>query len=239
VISIKSVIVFAIILAFSPACRAQMIRSEDLIQDKAKLNLCIQRARHGVSLGIGNTDLVPFEIDKRYLDRVRQQDPNATFFATSMGLYQCGVSGVGLYAPTSASGENWFWHVIRPPSFEPSINTPAGERLAANTCLKDVPQHADIPGFDHAGYFGAEDMGYRSPPPRDPSPPTVAGVAVSSYDVEVDGVAYFKTKGIDLLALDFVCLYSPMLELKAVGWRKDQSGPRVWLKSAQQAAGHK
>lgn len=228
----------------SETAHAQMINSEDLIQDKAKLDLCIQRARRGVSLSIGNTDLVPFEIDRRYLASMRQQDPNATFFATPTALYQCGVSGVGLYAPTFASGENWFWHVIRPPSFQPAINTLAGERLAVNTCLKDVPQHADIPRFDHAGSFGAQDMGYRGmgygPTPRDhPNPPIVSGVAVSSYDVEVDGVAYFKTNGIDLLMLDYVCLYSPMLELKAVGWRKDQPGPRVWLKSAQQAAGRK
>ena len=42
-------------------------------------------------------------------------------------------------------------------------------------------------------------------------------------------MAYFKTSTIDLLMLNYVCLYSPMLELKAVGWRRDAPGPRVWL----------
>lgn len=239
-IPIRTAIFLALLalLGSSVACRAQMIRSENLSQDKTKLDLCIQRARHGVSLGIGNSDLVPFEIDKRYLDRVRLDDPNVTFFATPTGLYQCGVSGLGLYAPTSVSGENWFWHVIRPPSFQPAINTEAGSRIAANACLKDVPPHADISEFDHAGYFGVQDMGYMSPREMArPNHPTVAGVAVTAYDVEVSGVAYFKTAGIDLLMLDYVCLYSPMLELKAVGWRKDHPGPRIWLKSAKQAAG--
>jgi hypothetical protein len=69
-----------------------------------------------------------------------------------------------------------------------------------------------------------------------PTRPTIGGVPVSSYDVEVIGVAFFKTSSeIDLLTLEFTCLYSPMLELKAVGWRKDTPGPRVWLKSARQA----
>jgi hypothetical protein len=236
-VSLRSAFVLLLALAFLLPASAQMIRSEDLKQDKAKLNLCIERARHGVSLGIGNADLVPFEIDQRYVDRVRQQNPDVTFFATPTGLYQCEVAGNGLYSPSSSSGENWFWHVIRPPSFTPSINSVAGSQLAAQTCLKDVPSHADLPDFDHAGYFGASDMGYISP--RDlnkPNRPRVADVPVGSYDVEVTGVAYFKTHGIDLLMLDYICLYSPMLELKTVGWRRDRPGPRVWLRSAKQAA---
>ena len=160
-----------------------------------------------------------------------------TFFATPRGLYECEVAGNGLYGPSSVSGENWFWHVIRPPSFQPPINTVAGSQLAASTCLKDVPKHADLPGFDHAGNFGAQDIGYISPRAMTRSArPTIGGVHVSSYDVEVDGVAYFKTSGIDLLMLKFTCLYSPMLELKAIGWRRDIPGVHVWLKSAQEAS---
>jgi hypothetical protein len=219
-----------------------MIRSDALQQDAAKLHLCIDRARHGQSLSIGDQDLVPFEIDARYVERIRKDTPDVTFFATATALYECEVAGNGLYSPAVSSGENWFWHVIRPPGFQPSINTIPGSRLAANTCLKDVPQHADIPAFDHAGYFGAQDIGYISQKAvGKPNSPKVAGVPVSSYDVEVTGVAYFKTATIDLLMLDYVCLYSPMLELKAVGWRRDAPGPRVWLKSAREAAaqGHR
>jgi len=235
-ICLKLNVVYALILVV-PMGRAQMIRSDALKQDTTKLNLCIERARHGHSLTIGDQDLVPFEIDADYLARARKAHPDVTFFATPGSLYECEVAGDGLYGPASASGENWFWHVIRPPSFQPPINTVAGSQLAAETCLRDVPRHADIPGFDHAGYFGARDIGYMSSKSMaKPSRPTVGGVPVSSYDVEVDGAAYFKTSGIDLLMLQFTCLYSPMLELKAVGWRRDTPGPRVWLKSARLAA---
>jgi hypothetical protein len=234
---ILNVVSVIFILLSLPASRAQMIRSATLQQDTAKLNLCIERARHGHSLTIGDQDLVPYEIDARYLAQAKHQNPDVTFFATPGSLYECEVAGNGLYGPASSSGENWFWHVIRPPSFQPSINTDAGSKLAANTCLKDVPEHADLPAFDHAGYYGSEDIGYLSHKElAKPGRPSVAGVPVTSYDVEVTGVAYFKTGGIDLTMLNFSCLYSPMLELKAVGWRRDTPGPRIWLKSARQAA---
>jgi hypothetical protein len=209
-----------------------MIRSDALQQDTAKLNLCIERARPT----IGDQDLVPFEIDAGYLARARKDNPTVTFFATPGELHEC-MAGYGLYREVSISIESWYWHVIRPPAFQPPINTDAGSLLAAKTCLKDVPQHADLSAFDHAGYFTAHDIGYLSPRAMaKPTRPTIGGVPVSSYDVEVLGVAYFKTSGIDLLVLEFTCLYSPMLELKAVGWRKDTPGPHVWLKSARQAA---
>lgn len=227
----------ALLLLTSPTCRGQMIQSDALHQDAGKLNLCIDRARHGHSLPIGDQDLVPFEIDAGYLAQSRKENPNVTFFAIPGSLYECKVDGSGLYGPVSASGESWFWHVIRPPSFQPPINTKAGSERAANACLKELPGHADLPAFDHAGYFGAQDVGYLSlkTPPKTIRP-IVAGVRATSYDVEVTGVAYFKTSGIDLLMLQFACLYSPLLELKAVGWRRDIPGPRVWLKSAREAA---
>jgi hypothetical protein len=230
----KSVYLALALLTVS-LCHAQMIRSDALQQDSAKLNLCIDRARHGP---IGDQDLVPFEIDSGYLTRARKDSPDVTFFAIPGSLYECEVTGIGLYGPGLAYGENWFWHVIRPPSFQPPITTVVGSQLAGKTCLKDVPQHADLPAFDHAAYFSARDIGYISPKAMaKPGRPTISGVPTSSYDVEVTGVAYFKTSGIDLLTLEFACLYSPMLELKAVGWRPSRSpGRPVWSKSARQAA---
>jgi len=161
-----------------------------------------------------------------------------TFFATGSGaLYECTNWG-GLCGPVSATGENWFFHIFHPPSFQPPISTVAGSQLAGSTCLKDVPQHTDLSGFDHANYYAAQDVDYISRKAKArPTHPSIGGVPVSSYDVEVNGVAYFKTSGIDLFALQFTCLYSPMLKLKAVGWRREGGGSRVWLKSARQAAG--
>jgi hypothetical protein len=219
---------------------AQMINGKDLQQDRAKLQLCIDRARNSRTFGIGDQDLVPFEIDASYVARVRQDVPNVTFFAIPGRLVECEVAGNGLYSPAVMSGENWFWHVIRPPSFQPPINTEAGTRRAAEKCLGDVPTQADLPRFDHAGYFSVNDVGYISPKiSAGPNRPVIAGVPVASYDVEVTGVAYFKTNTIDLTMLMYVCLYSPMLELKVVGWRRDIPGRRIWLKSALQAAAQK
>ena len=71
----KSVYLTLVLLTVS-LCRAQMVRSDALQQDSAKLNLCIDRARHGP---IGDQDLVPFEIDSGYLARARKDNPDVTF----------------------------------------------------------------------------------------------------------------------------------------------------------------
>jgi hypothetical protein len=238
---VKHRLVYLVVWLLSvPIGYAQMIRSDALEQDTVKLKLCIDRARDGQGNGLTigeQDDLVPFEIDAGYVAMVRKQNPSVTFFAVPDRLLEC-MAGSGLYRPVLSSGESWFWHVIRPPSFQPPITTEAGLELAENTCLKDVPRHADLSGFDHALYSTAKDIGYLSPRvTAKPNRPTIGGVPVSSYDVEVYGTAFFKTSSeIDLLTLDFTCLYSPMLELKAVGWRKDTPGPRVWSKSARQVA---
>jgi len=96
-----------------------MIRSEDLQQDKAKLKLCIERARSGDSrvLTIGDqVDIVPFEIDAEYVARARKDNPTVTFFSTPGSLYECKTGGE-LYGPVESTGESSWWHVIRPPSF--------------------------------------------------------------------------------------------------------------------------
>lgn len=108
-----------------------------------------------------------------------------------------------------------------PPFFQPPINTDP----AADTCLKDIHQHIDLSAtFDRAGYYLPRRWLHVSQGDDEPTRPKIAGVPISSYDVEVTGSAYFKTLGLDLLALDFTCLYSPMLELEAVGWRRDTPG---------------
>ena len=216
-----------------------MIKSDELNQDRAKLNLCIERARHSRSYGIGDQDLVQFEIDAGYVERARKNDPDVTFFAIPGTLVECQVAGNGLYGPASMDGENWFWRVVRPPSFQPPINTLEGTRIAAERCLADARTHTDLPRFDHGGYLSVNDVGYISPKvTAGANRPMVAGVPVSSYDVEATGVAYFKTGTIDLTMLMYICLYSPMLELRVVGWRRDAPGRQIWLNSARQAAAH-
>jgi hypothetical protein len=230
------------ILVLSRTCGAQMIRSDQLKQDQVKLNLCVDRARHDRSfgIGIGTQELIPFEIDMQFVERERKEYPDVTFFATTRGLVQCTVTGIGKYGPMLFdNGMTWYWNSLlpTPPSFQPSIETAEGRRIAGNKCLADLPQHADLPNFDHALYNDAYTVGYLgSKNASGPLYPMIAGVRVSSYDVEVTGSAYFKTNTIDQIMLLYICLYSPMLELKAVGWRNHTPGPQVWLRSARGAS---
>jgi hypothetical protein len=238
----KAALVCIAILMLSRYCCAQMVVSDQLKQDPVRLNLCIDRARHDRSfgIGIGTDELVPFEIDMQFVERVRKEYPDVTFFATTRGLIQCSVTGIGKYGPMFFdNGERWFWKSLIPipPSFKPSIDTVEGRRIAEDRCLADLPRHADLTNFDHAGYDDPYTVGYLgSKGNNDPNHPMIAGVKVSSFDVIVTGASYFKTDTIDQIMLLYTCLYSPMLELKAVGWKKNLPGPHVWLKSARQAA---
>jgi hypothetical protein len=237
-------LILAILIISRIGC-AQMVRSDQLKQDQAKLNLCIDRARHDRSFGIGidSQELIPFEIDTRFVERERTEYPDVTFFATTRGLVQCAVTGIGKYGPLLFdNGATWFWHpsIPAPPSFKPSIETAEGGRIAGNKCLADLPTHADLTNFDHAVYNEAYTVGYLGSKNTDEAHyPMVAGVRVSSFDVEVMGSAYFRTNTVDQIMLLYTCLYSPMLELKAVGWRRPLPGPQVWLKSARDASAQK
>jgi hypothetical protein len=131
------------------------------------------------------------------------------------------------------------WRGLIPttPSFQPSIDTGADTRIATDRCLAELPIHGDLPNFDHTVNNDAHSVGYiGSKPDSGRNHPMIAGMPVSSNDVTVTGVAYFKTNTIDQIMLLYTCLYSPMLGLKAVGWRKNLPEPQVWLKSARLAA---
>ncbi len=219
-----------------------MVPSTQLKQDPANLNLCIARARHDPAFGINisNEELIPFAIDMRFVNRERQEYPDVTFFATNRGLIECTVTGLGKYGPMIRdSAVTWYWKSLlpMPPRFKPSIDTSAGKQMAAQKCLKALHTHADLPNFDHAGYNEPYSVGYiGSDAGRNSSYPAIAGVSVSSYDVLVTGAAYFRTGTVDQVMLLYTCLYSPMLELRAVGWRKNLPGHQVWLQSAQAAS---
>ena len=62
-VTVKHKVIYLVVALLAvPISHAQMIRSDALQQDTAKLNLCIDRARHGIGLAIADQDLVPFEI---------------------------------------------------------------------------------------------------------------------------------------------------------------------------------
>jgi hypothetical protein len=45
---------------------------------------------------------------------------------------------------------------------------------------------------------------------------SIAGNTAESYDIMVHGNAFYKLPGPDLDEVNFTCLFSPMLELKAI-----------------------
>lgn len=238
----KAAMLSLAIIVISRDCCAQLVRSDQLKQDQAKLNLCVDRARHDRSFGIGidTQELIKFEIDTSYVERERKEYPDVTFFATTRGLVQCAVTGIGKYGPLFFdNGATWFWRPLipTPPSFQPSITTAEGGRIAGNKCLADLPSRADLANFDHAVYNEAYSVGYLGSKNTDEAHyPMVGGLRVSSFDVEVLGSAYFRTDTADQIMLLYTCLYSPMLELKSVGWRRPLPGPQVWLKSSREAS---
>jgi hypothetical protein len=193
--------------------KGQMVRSASIGNDPIKEKLCASRAKGT----LGESKIVPFEIDSRYVADVRSRHPDATFIAIdgmSPQLVQCFLrEGTGRYEPDSLSPEQQFWHLIKPKQFEPGINTPEGSSMAANVCLKAASAKINRPNFDHSVLSSVAEVSIGSPLLH---PGTViAGKTAERYDIAVKGTFFYKSPGPDLTAASFTCLLSPMLDLKA------------------------
>jgi hypothetical protein len=203
---------FCGLLLLAGTATAQMVRNDTIGNDPAKERLCEQRAK-------GKT--VPFEIDSRYVARAREFNPDATFIAIdgmSPQLVECYLrEGTGRYEPATSSPEQGFWHVIKPKQFEPGINTTMGVSIAANACLKVVPVRINRPNFDHSVYSAVMEVALGTPKYHPGS--LIAGKLAERYDIAVEGTAFYKSIGPDLAAVKFTCLFSPMLELKAIQFK--------------------
>ena len=53
---------------------------------------------------------------------------------------------------------------------------------------------------------------------------TDGGLSVAPYDIEVNGTEFYKTGGMDLTGVSVLCLFSPMMEIKAIK-TMDVTGP--------------
>jgi hypothetical protein len=105
-----------------------------------------------------------------------------------------------------------YWHLIKPKHFEPGINTPEGISMAASVCLEAAPPKINRPNLDHSIYTSVISIGsslYRSGV-------SIAGKKAERYDVVVKGTSFYKSSGADLVAVNFTCLLSPMLEIKKI-----------------------
>ena len=204
-------VVFGLII-FSCLAKAEMVRNDAIGNDPAKEKLCASRTK-------GKT--VPFEIDSRYVERARSFNPDVTFVATdgiSPQLVECYLrQGTGRYEPASFSPEQGYWHLIRPKQFEPGINTTRGRDMAAKVCVETAPAKINRPNLDHSVYSAVVEIAVAGP--RYHSGALIAGKKAERYDIAVEGTSFYKSSGPDLTAVNFTCLLSPMLDIKAIQFK--------------------
>jgi hypothetical protein len=207
------------------ACvKAEMVRNDRIGNDPAMEKLCIERLEE--SKQFSPLKLIPFEIDKDYVSRVRTSqggDPKATFIAveTVVGSYLIECSGVGgRYGPGISQPENNLWHLIRPPQFQPSINTSAGIAIAVNRCLDAGVRKLNRPDLDHtSSYRIVTEVLSDSKGVRYRTGMLIGNVTVERFDVVTTGSAFYKTGKPDMDMVEFTCLFSPMLEVKALEFK--------------------
>jgi hypothetical protein len=190
-----------------------MIRVDHVGDDPERLKLCIARA-HELAPG----KPVPFEIDSKWAARARQEHPDEIIIAVDNGtpwLVTCAVnSGSGKYGPLSASGETAWWHTIKPPR---DLDT----RKAVAVCTKAAPEKINRPGLYNSSAFMPVEIS--SLPEANCATAgkfytgmVIGGKTAKRYDVAVEGMATYKSSTPDMDKVDYTCLFSPMLELKAI-----------------------
>jgi hypothetical protein len=205
----------------------QFINSRDLKQDPDRLKVCMARA--------GVTKVGEFEISLQYIERVRQYNPDATFVLSRGTLAECGMNnGSGKYEPLSWGGENWGWHLIRPAQFKPGLATPEGQNMAVKACGEAAKARLNRPNFDHYAFFMAREVGgpsgYTAQQEAnlwrgDLHTLTDRGLTVAPYDIEINGTEFYKNGGLDLTGVSVLCLFSPMLEVKAIKTKDVNDSP--------------
>ncbi len=203
-----------------------MIHSDAIGNDPAKEQVCRERTQaSGDSKG---AKLVPFEIDKDYVEKVRNPrlggNPGVTFIAIEEAsgvhlLIQCDVLGSGKYGPVWVRNEDStpaLWRLPnKPKQFSPGIHTLAGRAIAMMRCIDAAVAKIDHPNYDHTSGGGIEEVG-ATKTSRYSTGLLIAGVKAEQYDVIVSGTAMYKSAGPDMEAVPMVCLFSPMLEVKAI-----------------------
>ena len=206
-------------LSVGPAV-GQMVLNNAIRNDPARERLCIARALQGKK-----GKAVPFEIELQRVTSARSVYPDATFVAIEYSittqLVECTVNaGTGVYGPLTwspAGGGATYWHLITPQQFSPGINTQAGEEMAGNRCREAAVKKINRPNFDHSVFMapGGVEIGLGRGGRYYPGM-LIAGKVVNRYDIVTTGTAMYKSLGPDLAAVQFTCLFSPTLEIKAI-----------------------
>lgn len=209
----KNLIVISSILLTSGLANAGMVLNNSIGNDLAKEKLCASRALKEIR---GKT--VPFEIDSNYVERSRSSHQDATFIAIDGGnpqLIECYLRpGAGRFEPNSMSPEGRHWHLIRPKGAEQGIDN---HSKAANICLDAAPAKINRPNFDHSVYSTVVEINIGRPLYHPGA--SIAGKKSERYDIAVKGTSFYKSSGPDLAAVNFTCLLSPMLDVKAIQFK--------------------
>ena len=191
-------------LAAATSGYAQFVSSSEIANDPAKLKLCISR------LALPGK-VVPFIIDKRYVETVRATNPDTVFVAidgASPQLVECHLrQGTGRFEPASYAPEQAHWSLHRPPQHKPSISTREGMEAAARVCLAAIQKTSDasrsvsnVPLYANKVATGKK----------------IGGIRSERYDVEVSIRTMYVAQGPDLAVKDVTCLLSPVFDLKAI-----------------------
>jgi hypothetical protein len=189
-----------------------MVSNSAIQNDPAKEQLCAERAK---------VTPVPFEIDQTYVADTRAHHPDTTFIAKdgiNPELIECRLrEETGRYeADTRIPEQSYvFWHLPRPQQFTPGIETVAGQKMAADICLKAARDKVNREGFDHGYDAGVTEINLSVGPWYRPGA-TIAGMKAERYDIAAGGSLFYKASGPDLDAVRVRCLLSPSLAVKAV-----------------------
>jgi len=208
----RSFLLIFVLFFFANITKAEMLRNDSIGNDPGKEKICAARTKEKT---------VPFEIDSRYIERARAINPDVTFVATDAGspqLVECYLrQGTGKYEPASFSPEQAYWHLIRPGQFKPGINTVQGRNMAGDACIEAAQQKINRSNLDHSIYSNIIEIASTGPHYR--SGVSFAGKKAERYDIVVEGNSFYRSSGPDLTTVKFVCLFSPMLEVKGVEFK--------------------
>ncbi len=212
------IVISSLLFLTSGLASAGMVLNDSIGNDPVKEKLCASRAKKTIP-----GKAIPFEIDSDYVARARSFHSDATFVAIdgiSPQLVECFLrEGTGRYEPDSFSPEQNYWHVIKPKMFEPGINTDKGRSMAANVCMQAVQSKSNRSGFDHSVYNSVIEVPLSATGASIRAGTLIAGKKSVRYDIVVKGTSFYMTSGPDLTAINFTCLLSPTLEIKAIQFK--------------------
>jgi hypothetical protein len=92
--------------------------------------------------------------------------------------------------------------------------------MAANVCLRAVESTPYRGEYDHSVYSVVQELGGHRSGVRFSAGSVIGGKKAERYDIVVQGTSFYRPANPDLTAVNFTCLLSPALEVKAIDFKK-------------------